>query len=290
MQTKTIALAITTLVIASISAIILTIVLLPKHSETREFNWTVGNILVTTLGVQKMEIGINNEPGRHHPILVKVGTRVVINVVNTLSEPTSLHWHGLKVDTQQDGAAGVTQCAIPPGGSRRYVIHADTPGTYWWHSHYKGQYGDGLRGVFIVGGRDDDIVVELTDYFAPTHHDLEMELRDRMRRGLPEPTPLFGLVNGGVSSLMVPSRRNFVRLLNMASSCDFVVEIDGKKLTVVGIDGEEVVPYIVDKIKVSIGQRYNVLVDGDGGFLRAYMLHGNDLPHNAYDPFIKGLP
>ena len=54
---------------------------------------------------------------------VTVGDRVVVNVLNQLgNRTTSLHFHGLYMNgsTEMDGPVGVTQCAIPPGGSFTY--------------------------------------------------------------------------------------------------------------------------------------------------------------------------
>lgn len=52
-----------------------------------------------------------------------VGDRLIVNVNNQLgNQSTSLHWHGMFQNgtADMDGAAGVTQCSIPPGGSFQY--------------------------------------------------------------------------------------------------------------------------------------------------------------------------
>lgn len=52
-----------------------------------------------------------------------VGDRIIINMNNLLgNQSTALHFHGLfmKDTVEMDGAAGVTQCLIPPGGSFVY--------------------------------------------------------------------------------------------------------------------------------------------------------------------------
>lgn len=53
----------------------------------------------------------------------QVGDRVVITVNNQLgNQSTSLHFHGLFMNGtgEMDGAVGVNQCRIPPGGSFIY--------------------------------------------------------------------------------------------------------------------------------------------------------------------------
>ena len=44
-----------------------------------------------------------------------------------------------------DGVAGLTQKPVQPGGSQIYTFTADSHGTYWYHSHFKAQYIDGLK-------------------------------------------------------------------------------------------------------------------------------------------------
>jgi FtsP/CotA-like multicopper oxidase with cupredoxin domain len=59
-----------------------------------------------------------------------------VEVVNQLSVPTSIHWHGLILPNLMDGVPFVTQDPIPPGGSRRYDFPLKQSGSYWMHSHY----------------------------------------------------------------------------------------------------------------------------------------------------------
>lgn len=59
-----------------------------------------------------------------------------VEVVNQLSVPTTLHWHGLILPNAMDGVPFVTQEPIPPGGTFRYDFPLKQSGTYWMHSHY----------------------------------------------------------------------------------------------------------------------------------------------------------
>jgi FtsP/CotA-like multicopper oxidase with cupredoxin domain len=93
-------------------------------------------------------------PGQE--IRVQEGDTVIVNVTNSLDEPTALHLHGFPVPNEMDGVPGVTQNAIMPGETFTYEYQADVPGTYWYHSHQNGakQVGKGLYGVFIVEPKD----------------------------------------------------------------------------------------------------------------------------------------
>jgi iron transport multicopper oxidase len=81
---------------------------------------------------------------------------VSVTVHNNLgNETTSLHFHGMfqRGSAAYDGATGVTACPIQPGDSYTYIFTANPAGTHWYHSHDKGQYPDGLRGMMIVHDR-----------------------------------------------------------------------------------------------------------------------------------------
>jgi FtsP/CotA-like multicopper oxidase with cupredoxin domain len=91
-----------------------------------------------------------------HEIRVNEGDHVAITLLNSISEPTALHMHGLPVSNEMDGVPGVTQNAILPGETFVYEFVADTPGTYWYHSHQNGAYqvDKGLYGALIVEPKD----------------------------------------------------------------------------------------------------------------------------------------
>lgn len=85
-------------------------------------------------------------------IRVKQGDRVRVRLTNNLEEPTSIHWHGIRIDNRMDGVAGLTQDAVPPGETFDYEFVAPDAGTYWYHAHNKSwsQVARGLYGPLIV--------------------------------------------------------------------------------------------------------------------------------------------
>lgn len=120
-------------------------------------------------------------------IRVKEGDKVMVNVKNYLDVPTALHLHGFPVPNEMDGVPGVTQNAIMPGEEFTYEYYADTPGTYWYHSHQDGatQVDKGLYGVFIVEPANGELYdidqVIMIDEFASMGMDMDhsnMEMDD----------------------------------------------------------------------------------------------------------------
>lgn len=80
------------------------------------------------------------------------GDLVRVAFKNDLPQPSTIHWHGIAVPNGEDGVAGVTQDAVPPGGSASYSFVVATAGTYWYHPHQHSadQEDKGLYGVLIV--------------------------------------------------------------------------------------------------------------------------------------------
>ena len=95
--------------------------LVQAATVTYDFNitWVTAN---PDGAMERPTIGINGH-WPLPPITATVGDRLVVNVLNQLgNQSTSLHFHGLYMNgsTHMDGPAGVSQCAIPPGGSFKY--------------------------------------------------------------------------------------------------------------------------------------------------------------------------
>lgn len=66
----------------------------------------------------------------------KVGTTIVIDFSNRLKEPSSIHWHGLRIENAMDGVPGVTQDPVEPGENFRYRLKLEDAGTFWYHPHF----------------------------------------------------------------------------------------------------------------------------------------------------------
>jgi FtsP/CotA-like multicopper oxidase with cupredoxin domain len=84
---------------------------------------------------------------------VRQGQLVEVRLRNeSVAEGVTLHWHGLDVPNAMDGVAGVTQDAVPPGGTFTYRFVADQAGSYWYHAHQVSnpQVAGGLFGPLVV--------------------------------------------------------------------------------------------------------------------------------------------
>jgi L-ascorbate oxidase len=133
------------------------------------YDLTVDRVTIDTGDFKKTGIGYNGAtPG---PTLrFKEGEEVTINVTNNLSEPTSIHWHGLILPYDQDGVPGISYPGIAPGETFTYRFPIEQAGTYWFHSHSGFQEPDGAYGAIVIEPKDRepfrydrDYVVQLTD-------------------------------------------------------------------------------------------------------------------------------
>ena len=105
-------------------------------------------------------------------IRVKQGDRVRVHFINELNEPTSVHWHGIRIDNAMDGVSGLTQDPVLPGGSFEYDFTAPDAGTFWYHAHNKSwsHVARGLYGPLIVEeptpvfDREHDVTLVIDDW------------------------------------------------------------------------------------------------------------------------------
>src|SRR6266705_2732629 len=69
-------------------------------------------------------------------IRAREGERLRVVLKNSLSEPTTIHWHGVDVPNAMDGVPGVTQKPVQPGETFTYEFEARPAGTRWYHTHF----------------------------------------------------------------------------------------------------------------------------------------------------------
>jgi len=107
----------------------------------------------------------------HDVLRLRRGETVEIEVENRLTSPSSVHWHGLRIDNQMDGVSGMTQAPILPGERFIYRFTPEDAGTYWAHSHHQSyeQLAKGLYMPLIVEENepvdvDQDILMAIDDW------------------------------------------------------------------------------------------------------------------------------
>ncbi|TFV68343.1 UNVERIFIED_ORG: multicopper oxidase family protein [Bacillus sp. AZ43] len=176
------------------------------------------------------------------------GDLVQVTLTNVdVPDGVTLHWHGVDVPNAEDGVAGVTQDAVPPGGRHVYRFVAEDAGTYWYHSHQvsHAQVRGGLFGTLVVlppGERAEQDVVAAVHTYAG-------------RRTIDGRTGEHAVVTE-------PGRPVRVRLVNTDNG-PLRAWVSGGSYRVVAVDGTDVhEPTEVDAqgVVVTAGGRVDLLV------------------------------
>jgi FtsP/CotA-like multicopper oxidase with cupredoxin domain len=199
-------------------------------------------------------------------VRVTQGDRVRMIVKNELPEPTSVHWHGIRLPNDQDGAADVTQPPIAPGQSFTYEFRVPDAGTYFYHTHTLAdrQQALGLYGALVIDPKGrrpafaKEAVLVLSEW---TVHDGQtfpaMELAGMQ--------PNYFTINGKAYPSTEPLKVKVgerVRL-RFVGAGQFVhpMHLHGGPFEIVETDGNPVPPgarWRKDTILVGPGERYDV--------------------------------
>ncbi|KAI0252554.1 laccase [Lactifluus subvellereus] len=210
----------------------------------------------------------------------KKGDEFRINVLDKLKDKsldlaTSIHWHGFfqRHTNYADGPSFVTQCPLIPKESFLYSFKVpDQAGTFWYHSHFKNQYCDGLRGALIIDDPNDphrylydvdndDTVITLADWYhylstnAPARPAFNSTLINGKGRYPGGPS------NVSLAVVKVEQHKRYrFRLVSISCDPSFVFSIDSHTMTVIEVEGVNVQPLVVDSLEIFVGQRYSVVV------------------------------
>ena len=236
-------------------------------------------------------IGYSNQvPG---PLLrVREGQRVAVEVVNETDVPEYVHWHGLFVPSDVDGAEEEGTPPVPPHGRRRYQFVAKPAGSRWYHSHteamldlHRGAYTGQFGFLMIDSGNDPGLydqevflaLREWQPFLTTVDPDEERPdpsdpmpekpaTPDSRPNGLEVSAPLYSINDkmlGAGDPLRVRSgQRILMHLLNASASQIHRVALPGHKFQVIALDGNSVpAPQLVDFIEIAPGERVDAIVE-----------------------------
>lgn len=199
-----------------------------------------------------------------------VGDSVIVHFSNHLNEPTTVHWHGVRVPNAMDGSP-MSQQPVPPGGTFEYRFTLTDAGTFWYHPHVdepvQMQYG--LYGPIVVHGDDEPVVdhegvVMLDDLKLGPDGQIAPVDVDPLEQHSGREGPVQ-IVNGR-TNVTVPIRageRERWRIVNAGSARFYRFGLDGHRFTVLGTDGGLLAsPHDVDNVLMVPGDRVDVVITG----------------------------
>ena len=212
------------------------------------------------------------------PVLrARQGDTLTVEVENQLAEPTTVHWHGLRVPVEMDGVPYLSQPPIQPGERFTYTLPLEDAGTFWYHPHINSseQVGRGLHGLLIVEeppeaaarlGADREITWALDDWRL----DQEAQIapfggfHDKSHGGR------FGnvlTVNGSylTNTSLRSGERVRLRICNVANAQSFHLRFAPFDPWVVALDGHPIAPRRLGDggLWLGAGQRADLVLDVD---------------------------
>ena len=218
----------------------------PRTVGARRFDLRAAPTEITAVGGRSLKVWAYNGtvPG---PVLrVRLGEEVRVDLVNDLPQPTTIHWHGVRVPNAMDGVPGVTQPPIEPGERFTYQFVPKDAGTFWFHPHVRGseQIERGLYGVLVVEDAEplpytQDVVWVLDDWLLTP--DGQVDPRFNTRRDLAHDGRWGNhvTVNGmiGAELTVRPGERIRLRLVDSANGRVFAPDFGALDASVIAVDG-----------------------------------------------------
>ncbi|MDX2170243.1 MAG: multicopper oxidase domain-containing protein, partial [Deltaproteobacteria bacterium] len=234
----------------------------------REFALTAAPTELPLLDGRRLAVWAYNGQVPGPTLRVRLGETVRVTFTNRLPQPTTIHWHGVRVPNRMDGVPGVTQPPIAPGESFVYEFTPPDAGTFWFHPHLRAseQVERGLFGVLIVEDAEPppysrDLVWVLDDWLIDrdgtiaaafnTRHDLAHDGR-------------WGnvvTVNGQVAPTLAlrPGERIRLRLLNVANGRIFKPDFGALGAKAIAVDGLYAArPIDANGVELAPGNRLDV--------------------------------
>jgi FtsP/CotA-like multicopper oxidase with cupredoxin domain len=197
------------------------------------------------------------------------GKPVIVDVRNRTSVPEIVHWHGMEIPSEMDGAAEEGSPMIPPGGQFRYAFTPRPAGFRWYHTHsfaghdlkrgtYTGQFGCFyIEPKSDAGAYDQELFLTLHDWnaYLAAGGDASMDaayeyftMDDRM-------------LGCGNPVKVREGQRVLLHLLNASASMIHWLALAGHELNVVAMDGNPVpTPGPMAAIRLGPAERMDVVV------------------------------
>ena len=217
------------------------------------------------------------------PVLrLKEGLPVNIDVTNGSANPDIVHWHGLAIDSLNDGAMEEGSPMIAPGGHLRYTFTPKPSGTRWYHTHagagadlslgtYSGQFG-----FLMIDGKEDPGRYD-QEIFLAIHHwegsfvPMVETMRDESSNMPLTPGSDVGykyatinqhMLGAGEPIRVKPGQRVLVHLLNASATENVVLALPGHTFKVLAMDGNPVPnPVAVEVLSLAVAERVDAVIE-----------------------------
>ena len=217
------------------------------------------------------------------PLLrLREGVPVSIDVTNTTANDDLVHWHGLAIDSLNDGAMEEGSPMIPAGATHRYSFTPRPSGTRWYHTHasandnlslgtYSGQFG-----FLLIEGRqqsapyDQEINLAI-HHWEPSFVPMVETMREQSSNmplttgsdvGYKYATINSHMLGAGEPIRVKQGQRVLMRLLNASATENVLLALPGHTFKVIAMDGNPVPnPKSTEVISLAVAERIDAIVE-----------------------------
>ena len=205
------------------------------------------------------------------PLLrLRQGREVSVAIANRTRDPEVVHWHGLTLPSEIDGAMEEGTPMIAPGATARFRMTPDPAGFRWYHTHTfagkdlrKAQYG-GQHGFLLIesgdnpGGYDQEIFLALHDWEGQ-----DLPAGDGSMNPSYEVSTINGKMLGSGAPIKVKQgQRLLLHVLNSSPTDVHWIAFAGHRFQVIALDGNAVPsPQTVDQLRLAPAERISALVE-----------------------------
>jgi FtsP/CotA-like multicopper oxidase with cupredoxin domain len=232
-------------------------------------------------GITVQTVGYNGKvPG---PLLrLREDVTVTIDVTNTSANPDLVHWHGLAIDSLNDGAMEEGSPMIPPGGRLRYRFTPRPSGTRWYHTHagagsnlslgtYSGQFGFLMVDSNENPGRYDQELFLAIHHWQPSFVPMVETMRGQSANmplttgsdvGYKYASINQHMLGAGEPIRVKQGQKVLMHLLNASATENAVLALPGHTFKILAMDGNPVPnPKEVEVISLSVAERVDAIVE-----------------------------
>ena len=213
---------------------------------------------------------------------LREGVAATIDVTNASATPDIVHWHGLAIDSLNDGAMEEGSPMIAPGATLRYSFTPKPAGTRWYHTHagaggdlslgtYSGQFGFlMIDGKGEAGAYDQEVFLAIHHWgpsFVPMVETMRAESSNHPLTTGSDVGYEHGTINqhklGAGEPLRVKQgQRVLMRLLNASATENVVLALPGHTFKVIAMDGNAVPnPQAVEVLSLAVAERVDAIVE-----------------------------
>jgi blue copper oxidase len=220
-------------------------------------------------------------------LILHKGANITITVSNQIGDTTTVHWHGLHIPPTMDG--GPHSPILPNATWSPQFTVMNNAATFWYHPHLHMKTAvqaiKGADGMIIIRDPAEAALALPRKYgvddFPVIVQSIQFDsVNQPMPKGMVDSTLL---VNGTMNPyLNLPAQLVRLRLLNASGERTFNFGFTGNRhFKMIASDGGLLaVPYDTTRIRLSPGERAEVLIDLNGMVAQSFYLlsYGSELP------------